>query len=319
MKEISHDAIGSTVVADFLQYLFDEELLLPSTIKGYRSAITAVLRSKFGYDASTDPILRAQMCHFNLERPRQRQTMPKWDLGIVLSSFLCDPFVSVSPRSNATMTDHVIPLKWRTVKTCFLLALATGRRVSCLFNLMAEITLARGNVSQQQVVVANTLPSFRAKNQHSSEAPVSLTIPGIAHLCPKEPERFLCPVRALRMYLQHASGLRSAGHRLFRHWEEGKIIRESHISQWVLLAIKNAYTRLGSDLPDHITAHEVRALAASWAYRNDIPLDAIKEAVFWRSDGVFQEHYLRDMSDSEEGIRRLGPIVAAGSVVYPSR
>ena len=106
--------------------------------------------------------------------------------------------------------------------------------------------------------------------------------------------------------------------RLFLHWIAGsKEITAGHISRWVMLSVRTAYEGAGVTPLTGIAAHELRALSGSWAYTQHVPLDDIKAALFWRSDGIFQDHYLRDMSSAREGISRLGPIVTAGRVLRP--
>ena len=68
---------------------------------------------------------------------------------------------------------------------------------------------------------------------------------------------------------------------------------------------------------DRVTAHEVRALSASWAYNCQVALPDILSAAFWRSSGVFQNSYLRDMACIADGMSTLGPVVVAQQVVDP--
>ena len=90
----------------------------------------------------------------------------------------------------------------------------------------------------------------------------------------------------------------------------------SHISQWIVETVKEAYTQADREY-DHVTAHEVRALSASWAYNCQVALPDILSAAFWRSSGVFQNSYLRDMACIADGMSTLGPVVVAQQVVYP--
>ena len=50
--------------------------------------------------------------------------MPKWDLHLVLSALMSPPFPS-EVGNGGTTYDEVIDLIWQTVKTVFLLALAS--------------------------------------------------------------------------------------------------------------------------------------------------------------------------------------------------
>ena len=84
-----------------------------------------------------------------------------------------------------------------------------------------------------------------------------------------------------------------------------------------MLAVKQSYVEADLDYGSHVTAHEVRAIAASWAYVNQVALTDIMAAAFWRSPGVFQNSYLRDLASSANGTYSLGPIVVAQHVVLP--
>lgn len=243
---------------------------------------------------------------FGIERPRLPVIMPRWDLDVVLRSFLRPPYVG---RSG---TDHTIEFRWRTIKTVFLLALATGRRVSLLANLCCDTVVHRHG--SRRSIVLRPLPAFRDKNLGAEEIPPSIAVPGMAHLVPDSPQRFLCPVRAVRAYLIASNNMARESHQLFVHFSPGLRVRSSHISQWIMDAVRQAYSdRTFSG----VSAHELRALAASWAYRSHVPLDAIKASMFWHTEGVFQRHYLRDMTSAAAGMATLGPVVVAGSVVPP--
>ena len=106
--------------------------------------------------------------------------------------------------------------------------------------------------------------------------------------------------------------------RLFIHWNRAiRDIMRSHISKWIVETVKEAYTRADRDYEDQVTAHEVRALSASWAYNCQVALPDILSAAFWRLSGVFQNSYLRDMASIADGMSTLGPLVVAQHVVDP--
>ena len=137
---------------------------------------------------------------------------------------------------------------------------------------------------------------------------------GITHLNPAEPERMLCPVRQLKLYIRDSESIRGGRQRMFLHWNRSiRDIMRSHISRWIVETVKEAYTQADRQF-DRVTAHEVRA---SWAYNCQVALPDILAAAFWRSSGVFQNSYLRDMACVAEGMSTLGPVVVAQHVVDP--
>ena len=58
-------------------------------------------------------------------------------------------------------------------------------------------------------------------------------------------------------------------------------------------------------------AHELRALASSWAYTYHIALEDVLSAAFWRSSGVFQRNYLQALAPMAGAMSMLGPVFAA--------
>ena len=316
-KHLNVFEVDSRIFSKYLLHLFENERYAPSTIISHRTSIASVLRH-WKYDPATDPRLRALLRNFQLARPVQRRLMPQWDLHLVLTALLRPPFTD---GANDRPSDDVIDLKWRTLKTTFLLALATARRRSFLHALCVSTCLfTRGDVQDQLVV--NLLPQagFLAKTQLPDQAPQWIRIPGIAHLNPGELERMLCPVRQLQLYLRDTERIRGGRTRLLLHWDPLiDDFQRTHVSRWLVEVVKEAYTRADLEYDDDIRAHELRAIASSWAYVNQVRLEDILAAASWRSSGVFQGSYLRDMSSIADGMATLGPIVAAQHVVCTRR
>ena len=67
-------------------------------------------------------------------------------------------------------------------------------------------------------------------------------------------------------------------------------------TKWIVEVVKTAYQSSNQDIPERITAHELRALASSWAYNCHIALEDVLSVAFWRSSGLFQRNYLRDLT-----------------------
>ena len=103
---------------------------LPSTIISHRTSVASVLHP-WKYDPAADPHTKLLIRAFRLEQPVQRRIMPKWDLHLVLSALMSPPFTS-EVDNRGRISDDVIDLRWRTMKTVFLLALASARRRSYL-------------------------------------------------------------------------------------------------------------------------------------------------------------------------------------------
>ena len=162
----------------YMMHLFRDGLL-PSTLISYRPSVASVLRH-WVYDPAADPHIKLLVRAFRLERPVQCRIMPKWDLHLVLS-LLRPPFISQF-EVHGESSDDVIPLKWRTLKCVFLLALASTRRRSYLHALSiapGRCVFARGNTQRQLVVSLLPEPGFLTKNQLPTQAPNGSRCPGL--------------------------------------------------------------------------------------------------------------------------------------------
>ena len=115
-------------VADFFLSFFNKDLSV-ATIRGYCSAIASV--HKGGSDGSTvsfSPFLTRLFRSFFLKRPPSRSLVPSWSLPAVLRVLAEAPFEPLQKVS----------LFFLTVKTVFLLAIASGQRCSSIHALSVE-------------------------------------------------------------------------------------------------------------------------------------------------------------------------------------
>ena len=142
-------------LADFFVFLFQVKRLNPRTIKGYRSAISSTIsacgsRTEFSDSQELSSLIRS----FQLERPPQRKVAPQWNLSLVLQALLKPPFEPISKCE----------LKFLTLKTVFLVALASGRRRSELHALCFDSHHFRQNQDQSMVTLYPDI-NFVAKTQ----------------------------------------------------------------------------------------------------------------------------------------------------------
>ena len=126
-----------------------------------------------------------------------------------------------------------------------------------------------------------------------------------------DPERTLCPVRALKFYLRRTEGNRAGRNQLFLPIKENKKtnVSKNTISRWIVEAIKRAYITVDrlEDLRQlhQIRAHEVRAISNSVDAWRNVSLGAILESCGWRSSTSFIDFYLRDMVEYEQELTRF--------------
>ena len=128
-------------------------------------------------------------------------------------------------------------LKHLTFKTVFLLALGSGKRRSEIHAWLHK------NIRHQSDWFKVSLypsPSFLSKNQLAKEGPDSVAPVVIPALAPSldrslKGDRSLCPVRALRYYLDRTSDLRQNKELVFVSFKKGfdKDISPATISSWI--------------------------------------------------------------------------------------
>ena len=244
---------------------------------------------------------------FHRDRPRGRRGVPTWNLSLVLHQLTKAPF---EPLEDAS-------LKHLTFKTVFLLALASGKRRS---EIHAWLYKNIRNQSNWSNVSFYPSPSFLSKNQLAKEGPGSVAPVVIPALAPtlarsSKADRSLCPVRALRCYLDRTSDMRSGKELVFVSFKTGfdRDISPATISSWIKQTVVLCYEQ--SDQQAHtlmqVKAHDVRAFAASKAFRSGFSLDQILSACHWKSHNTFTEFYLKDVAWADSELFHLGPVVAA--------
>ena len=294
-------------VADFLLHMFQEKKCQVSTVKGYRSTISNTLKFKSGQNIGSDPIISELIKYMELQRPIQRSLAPKWDLSCVLSSLCGEPFEPLHRASRFYLT----------LKTVFLLAMATARRVSEIHALSIDPGHLRFNQSDGSVSL-RTEPGFLAKNQLPSVCPDDILVQNLAKTVKRNDfNRLLCPVRAIKRYLKVTEPIRKNRTRLFLPLKGNHDINKGSISGWIAYTIRLAYKNLSKSKVAllKIKAHELRALSASWSYFNKTPVEDVIKAAVWSSRSTFAKFYLRDLNRQVENLRLLGPVVSAQKVV----
>ena len=315
LKETEISKIDIPLIAKFLLYLFEDQNLEVSTIDGYKTAIANHLKIISPLDVSNNENLRDLIRSFYRDRPRNMRTLPHWDLSVVLNALSKPPF---EPMAEAQ-------LKWLTLKTVFLVTLASGKRRSEIHALV--FNNIKYNKSEDSYSLG-ICPSFVAKNQVTrklNESLRSIKIIGLRkRVCPDmSQERSLCPVRALSFYLDRTKSLRGNTQRkLFISFRENfqKDICANTISGWIKSVIRFAYDK---EIPDqdlkklNLTAHSVRSVAVSWAATGGASIDQILNACQWQSESSFTSFYLKEV-DWKHNNQQIPQFVAAQKIVQPN-
>ena len=291
-------------IADFLLYLFKERNLQPSTIDGYRIAIADMVGSD-KLNISSDENLTRLLDNFHRDKPKGRRGVPSWNLSLVLHQLTKAPF---EPLRKAS-------LKHLTFKTVFLLALGSGKRRSEIHAWLAKNIRHQGDLYPS--------PSFLSKNQLARDGPASVApvvIPALAPTLDKSlsGDRSLCPVRALRYYLDRTKDSCQGKELVFVYFKTGfqKDIVPATISSWVKQTVLLCYQLSDQKAQDlhQVRAHDVRAFAASRAFQGGISLDQILSACHWKAHNTFTQFYLKDLAWADSELYHLGPVVAAQQI-----
>ena len=276
----------------------------PGTIDGYRSAIADKLGNST-INVSKDENLTRLLDSFHRDRPKGRRGIPSWNLSLVLHQLTKAPF---EPLKEAS-------LKHLTFKTVFLLALGSGKRRSKIHAWLHKNIRHQSDWSKVSLYPS---PSFLSKNQLAKEGPDSVAPVVIPALAPSldrslKGDRSLCPVRALRYYLDRTADLRQNKELVFVSFKKGfdRDISPATISSWIKQTVVRCYHQ--------VKAHDVRAFAASKAFQSGISLDQILSACHWKSHNTFTQFYLKDVAWADSELFHLGPVVAAQQVQHQAQ
>ena len=168
----------------------------------------------------------------SLREARSPRRVPLWGLFLV-------GFFTQGPLQTAFLN---LIFKWLTIKTVFLVFLASGRHGSKAHKFSAmdqDIAFeSDGSISLW------FLPEFFAKNQQpGTTSPVVVIHPLSSILAPDDEDNYLCPVRTLRRYLLVNRARRTSGlRRLFISLNRGynADIRAPTFARWVSEAVEKA-------------------------------------------------------------------------------
>ena len=276
-------------VAEFLTEQFKRKNAKPRSIRCFRTAIASIHHGfEGGLTVSSSPTLSSLIKGTFHERPPDRSLVPAWDLSLALGVVADSPYEPM----------HLLDLPELTRKTVFLVAAASGRRVSEIHALSTKeghLRFSNGAVS--------LLPraGFLAKNQTLDFTPKPIVLPDLRKASGSPDCGPWCPVRALKYYLQKTERLRlrpdgTTEDRLFLITVSPFTpAKKSTMARWIIQVIKESLSRQESQLAgSHVRAHDLRAQMASWALYKGASIQEVMDAAGWSSSTTFQSVYLRD-------------------------
>ena len=275
-----------------------------SAVKGYRSALNQVFALK-GKDLAASRVLSMLFRSFSISARPSEIRPPAWDLALVLSSLKGAPYEPLRSASERVVAQ----------KALFLLALASSKRIGELHGLSYRLAHSEG----WKEVSFSFVPAFVAKTQDPSISDPrfeSFSIPALPRRGSDPDARLLCPVRAVRRYVDMTAEHRPALARLFiSTGESRKEISKSSVSYWIRQVISRAYALAGERAVPRPRARETRGLGPSLLCKKNFAVEAVLRAGTWRRQSTFTRFYLRDTAHRTMDVHHLGPVVAAQEIV----
>ena len=117
----------------------------------------------------------------------------------------------------------------------------------------------------------------------------------------EERSRLLCPVRALRAYVQTTADMRQS-EQLFVSYggpRRGCALSKQRLSTWIVDVIAQAYKANDCPLPPRVKCHFTRSVSMSWATWRGVPLEDICAAATWASPSTFARYYRVNVADPQ--------------------
>ena len=283
-------------IAEFFTYLFKRKGAALSTIKGYRAMLLAVFKFLLP-EISTSPILKDLIRSFEISSTRPLFPPPPWDLDKYLSG---PPF---EPLVKASFLD-------KTKKSLFLLAMATAKRVSELQALSFSVSF------QGEDLVLYYDPFFCAKTESAANPlPRSVIVLSLSDFAGNLPERVQCPVRAIKFLRKAARSASYIPSRLFVSPRNPEHAMSKNAISFYLRQLITDSGDVSSSCPPR--AHDIRGIATSLNYYGNLSLSHLMQVATWKSNHVFASRYLKEVSATQDNIRRFGPLVIAGDRLHP--
>ncbi len=257
--------------------------LSPSTLKVYVAAIVAHHDAVDGRSLGKHDLIMRFLKGARRMNPSRSPLVPSWDFSIVPTGLQRGPF---EPLDS-------VELKFLSLKTALLTALTSIKRVGDLqaFS-VSEECLVFGPVYSHVVLRPRpgyvpkvpTMP-FRDQVVNLQALPSEEADPALA---------LLCPVRALRIYVDRTRSVRSSEQLFVCHGgqQKGKAVSKQRLAHWIVEAVALTYESQGEPCPLAVRAHSTRSVASSHALAHGASLAELQ------SCGLGDTEHLRKILQS---------------------
>ncbi|KAI2657747.1 ORF V: Enzymatic polyprotein [Labeo rohita] len=185
-----------------------------------------------------------------------------------------------------------VELKYLSLKTALLTALASIKRVGDLQAFSVDEACLEFGPGDSHVILrprpgyvpkVPTTP-FRDQVVNLQALPLEEADPASA---------LLCPVRALRIYVDHTRHFRRTEQLFvcFGGQQKGNAVSKQRLAHWVVDAISLSYQNQGEPCPLGVRAHSTRSVASSYALAHGASLADICRAAGWATPNTFARFY----------------------------
>ena len=265
----------------------------PSTLRGGVAAIKGSRVGEARLSVDDSGLLSQFMKGAQRLVPHSRRpASPTWDLGRVLSALEQGPFEPLESVS----------LQWISLKVAFLLAITSAERVGELQALSVHEScccILPGNTG----VVLCPNPLFLPKvltDFHLNQSVELRSLRPSQEADEGQEESVLCPVRALKIYMQRTAALRRTDQLFICFGPQclGEPVSKARLSHWVVEAIQQAYRETGKPVPVEVKAHSRWGVSTSWALWHGATLSEICVAATWSTPTTFTQFYCLNVAAS---------------------
>ncbi len=103
----------------------------------------------------------------------------------------------------------------------------------------------------------------------------------------------LCPIRALRCYVDRTQSFRTSDQLFVCHGgrQKGNAVSKQRMAHWIVDAITLAYQSQGVPCPFRLRAHATKSVASSWVLACGSSLADICIAAGWATPNTFTRFY----------------------------
>ncbi len=269
------------VVLSFLQERL-ECRLSPSTLKVYVAAIAAHHDAVNGRSLGKHDLIVRFLKGAMRMNPSRPPLVPSWDLSIILAGLQRDPFESLDS----------VELKILSAKTALLTAHTFIKRVRDLqaFSVSEECLVFGPAYSH---VVLRPRPGYVPKVPTTPFRDQVLNLQALPSEKADPALALLCPVRALRIYVDRTRSFRSSEQLFVCHGgqQKGKAVSKQRLAHWIVEAVALAYQSQGKPYPLGVRAHSTWSVASSHALEHSASLADICRAAGWATPNTFARFY----------------------------